>query len=320
MSGEHGRMLRVASANLQHGGLSVTGDPARLDATIAVLRRADWDPDIVLVQEVTARAEPGLVQSRMDMPRQQRENLNRRMSACAEAAAREHLDGIASRLGMRAVLGPVQPWLFSRSHPAILVRDDPALEIVLTGPPTATSSGADPSWCQAGIMISGLAYPLVCYSVHLPARSAVMQRMQAEWLASVIAQRGELAIVGGDWNCYARAGAPSTRELEAMPPHLRPPRMVCDHGRLRPDHAVHDTLAGTGLADAAAHLAGPDRQELAATTERHGRIDRFYVTPELLPALRQYRHEDIGGSDHHLIGLTLDMDALAQAEPPGPTP
>ena len=46
--------LRVARANLGYGGMSVTGDATWLGKTLDSLRV--WGPDIILVQEMTARA------------------------------------------------------------------------------------------------------------------------------------------------------------------------------------------------------------------------------------------------------------------------
>jgi hypothetical protein len=46
--------LRVARANLEYGGMSVTGDATRLGKTLDAPRA--WDPDITLAQEMMACA------------------------------------------------------------------------------------------------------------------------------------------------------------------------------------------------------------------------------------------------------------------------
>jgi endonuclease/exonuclease/phosphatase family metal-dependent hydrolase len=319
MSDDDRKTLRVVSANLEFGGLSPTGDATRLARTIGVLR--GWDPHAVLFQEVTARSEPGLTVPMWEIPHAERARRVQEMTAHAEAKTKEHLERIVGQLGMTPVLGPPTPMSFGRNHPAVLIRSDPAFEIVQTGPPPAPAGGLHPAWCQVVVSIAGIASPLALYSLHMPARSAVAQRLQAEWLASLVAQRGELAIVGGDFNSYPRADTPG--DLEAMPAHLRPPRMTGQPGRLQPSYAVHDAFTAIGMADAAACLpaARRDPPQLSGTDRYgHERIDRFYVTRELAPALRGYRQQDTGGSDHKAIMLTLDPAALAAATPPGPRP
>lgn len=314
-----GRTLRIASANLLYGGLSPDGDRGRLLKTIDVLR--EWDADCILLQEVTARVEPALQTSLWDVPKERRDTRLHEMEISSEAKAQEHLRKIAASLDMTPVLGPPMPMSFSRNHPAILIRGGRGYEITHAGPPCAPAGGLHPAWCQVGVRIPGLPSPLALYSAHLPARSATMQRLQAEWLACLIAQRGELTVVSGDWNCFARTDGTSD-ELETMPLHLRPPRMLQVNGELRPNYAVDDTLTAVGLIDAAAHLPAEQREPhgLVATATHGKRIDRFYVTPELADALRAYEQRDTGGSDHQAMLLTLDAGAVAAAEPPGPVP
>jgi endonuclease/exonuclease/phosphatase family metal-dependent hydrolase len=314
-------MLQVASANLEYGGLSVTGDATRLGKTLDALRA--WDPDIILVQEMTARAEPELQTPLWGVPTGERDRLLRDMTSRAETKTLEHMEAIARQLGMTPVLGPPTPMAFGLIHPAIMVRAHPDFQVVHTGPPSSAAGAIAPAWSQAIVSIDGLPNPVAFYSIHMPARSAVGQLMQAEWLATFLAQRGELAIAGGDWNSYSRADALTDEDLRSMPPHLRPPRMRWrSEGVLQPSYAVEDTLALVGMRDAAACMSPGQREpeELTATGRDGNRLDRFYVTPEVIPALRGYRQRETGGSDHQAILLMLARDALAEAEPPGPVP
>jgi len=160
------------------------------------------------------------------------------------------------------------------------------------------------------------------YSVHLPPRSAVTQKQQAENLASLVTQSGAYAIAGGDWNCYGRGELITAEALAAQPRHLRPARMHCQpDGGFLPNYDVHDTLtAKAGMADAAVQLrAGArDPAELTPTgINGGGRVDRIYLSGELAPAACGYAQSDTGGSDHEAVMVLLDLSKVT-ATPPGP--
>lgn len=292
--------LRVASANLEFGGYDGPGDDSRWRRTITAL--ADWDAHVVLIQEMTAPVAAGTW---------------------------AHLWRTANELGMIPVLGPPLAHAVTRTHPAILIRIRAGLRIVDAGPPPFPAPGAVPSaWCQALVTVPGSPHPVAFYSVHLPHRSAAEQLAQAQRLATTVAQRGEHAIIGGDFNSFAPGPGddyPHSR-LEEMPLHLRPARMHAaprpGHVLLTPDFSTHNALAATGLVDAAAHLPDDRRipADLTATTSHgdHGRIDRFYVPEELRDALTGYEQKRTGGSDHQALLLTLDLSQLAEVAPRGP--
>jgi endonuclease/exonuclease/phosphatase family metal-dependent hydrolase len=292
--------FRVASCNLNFAGVR-NGDDSRWQASITTLR--NWDPDVVLLQEMAA---PG----------------------GAIAGPHAHLWRTANELGMTPLLGPPGPLSVTGNHPAILVKTSAGLTILDAGPPLWGSGGGPlPSWCYGLLHVPGVPHPVGVYSVHLPARSAQEQRSQAERLASVIAQKGEIAIAGGDWNSFPRTGA-SLRDLEDMPPHLRPPRMHTRPGpggvtELEPSYDVDDILTGTGLADAAASLP-PDHRDppgLTATSiHDNGRIDRFYLTPGLPGAAERYIQAETCGSDHHALLLTISRREAAAITPWEPAP
>jgi hypothetical protein len=133
------------------------------------------------------------------------------------------------------------------------------------------------------LRVPGITHPVAVYSVHLPARSADEQRSQAHRLASLIAQKGEIA--GGDWNSFPRNGG-ALRDLHGMPPHLRPPRM-----RTRP---------------------GP-----GGVIELEPNYD---VTPGLPEAAEPYIQAETGGSDHHALLLIISRDKASTITPREPAP
>jgi hypothetical protein len=306
--------LRIASANLQYGGIDPGGGTARLHQTLTALE--EWQPHAVLLQEVTGLPPGPLDSPSWDMPLAERDRLAARAAERAHDAARDHLRHIAGRLGMRAVLGPPVPGQWRRMHTAILIRAGNGIEIAGTGPPPMAVPGAEnPAWTQAAIQVPGISHLIDLYSVHLPARAAIRQRWQAEALASVIAQRGLLAHAAGDWNSIPRTDRPAPQQLTAMNPHLRPARMILDGGPLRPDYGIDDLLTGTGLTDIAAHL---DPDALRATGPAGSRVDRHCATREMARAAVAYRQAATPGTDHHLTMTAYDRAAIALATPPGP--
>jgi hypothetical protein len=267
--------FRVASANFRSGGIDFdTGSKERWEKTVSALRV--WQPHIVLCQEMSER-QPERLQA--------------------------HLWATARALDMIPVLGPPTPLSTSGNFPAILVATSGGLTILDAGPAAyPLGSGTQPAWGEALVRVPGWAHPLRAYSIHLPARSSVEQRSQADRLASRIAELGELAIAGGDWNSYSRADVIDPADLEWAPRQLRPSRMRygIGDGTLVPNYDVHDVLASVGLEDAAAILAPEQREpaDLTATLIHGGRVDRIYLTWELTGAAARYLQRDTGGSDH----------------------
>jgi endonuclease/exonuclease/phosphatase family metal-dependent hydrolase len=284
-------VIRLASANLQEGGLGPDGSAARWERTIAAL--AGWSPDVVCVQEMAARRDPQRL--------------------------RAHLWATANALGMIPVLGSEGG--ISGNHPAILA--SPRKLVITDDGPPPRAPGHDPAWCEAVLSLVPAGPVIRVYSVHLPPGSAGEQLMRAERLASLIAQRGELAIAAGDWNCWSPGDQLTAAGLAAMPPHLRTARMHVRPGEpLSARYDVHNTLAGIGMIDAAAGLqpARRDPRDLTPTgINGGGRVDRIYVTDALWDcgAVRSYAQVDGGGSDHQLVMITLGLDELASATAPG---
>jgi hypothetical protein len=287
--------LRIASVNLQEGGIDMeTGSMLRWHRTIDTLKA--WEPHIVLIQEMR--------------------------SASPEHTLRRHLYRTANALGMTPILGPVSPESGSGNYPAILVATSEGLTVLEDGP--WWSLPGAPPWCHALVQLPGLPYPIRFYSVHLPARSVTFQLIWAEYLANRIAQLGELTIAGGDWNGFSRGDDEqlTPKHLERLSPHLIPPRMrLTDTGERQPNYDVHDVLDSVGLVDAAAYLPADRREpsELTPTADCGvGRIDRFYTTLTLATAMRNYRQQPTGGSDHHAILLSLDLEAASATVPREP--
>jgi len=289
--------LRIAVANLEFGGLAETGDDSAWCKSMA--RLLEWEPAVVLLQEVNGRATYRL---------------------------QRHVWRTANELGLTPVLGPPSPDSVSGNHPAVLVSTAAGLRILDTGPPACPAGGAAPAWCEALVEIPGMPHPVWFISVHLPARSASSQHIHAERLANITAQRGGLVIAGGDWNSYCPfdSGRLTPDVLAGLPVHLRPARMrLHDGGALEPDYGVHTALDSVGLADAAAALPAGRRTppELAPTGITAGaRVDRLYVTGSLVPALERYEQTRTGGSDHQALLLTLNTETAATATPPPPLP
>jgi hypothetical protein len=126
--------LRIATANLEEGGVDPDGATDRWARSVAAI--AAWEPDVVCVQEMAARRDPHRL--------------------------RRHLWATAHALAMIPVLGPEGG--NSGNHTAILVRPQ---TVVITdeGPPPGTP---DPAWCEALLRITAAQADLRVYSVHLP--------------------------------------------------------------------------------------------------------------------------------------------------------
>jgi endonuclease/exonuclease/phosphatase family metal-dependent hydrolase len=284
-------VIRVVSANLQEGGLDADGSRARWQRSVDAI--GEWSPDVVCVQEMAARRDPRLL--------------------------RTHLWATANALGMVPILGSEGG--ISGNHPAILVNPR-KLTIIDEGPPPR-QPGHDPAWCEAVVWLAPSGPAVRVHSVHLPPGSAAEQLAHAQRLANRVAQRGELAILAGDWNCYAPADQVTADTLASQPLHLRPARMHARLGQLlAANYDVHEALAAVGMTDAAAGL-DPDRRDPPGLTPTGdnggGRVDRFYLSRELWGsgAVQSYTQKDGGGSDHLLIMITLGQNELACAEPPG---
>ena len=85
---------------------------------------------------------------------------------------------------------------------------------------------------------------------------------------------------------------------------------------LTPNYDVHDVLACVGMEDAVAVLASArsDPDDLAsAGTSVNGRVDRIYLTRNLVGAAAGYMQQDMRASEHQALMLTLDGATAARA-------
>jgi hypothetical protein len=284
--------IRLACANMLDGGLGSDGATIRRDQTVAALR--EWEPHLVLVQEMLA-------------PRE--DLLRRYWRALANAAGLEPVTLSLPRGSRQLRTG--------------ILADTAVIEILDDGPAPVPDA---PPWAEAHVRVRATGTELTITSVHAPATSATLQRAEAERLATRTAQRGRLAIVGGDWNSYTPDGFSEEEDLSGLPRHLRPARTrLLPTGRLAANYDVHDILTAIGCADPVPALPADRRDPPhppGTGAHPRARIDRFALWPadQMLPAVTHYRQAPNPGSDHHMIMITLSVAALARAAAPGPQP
>lgn len=274
--------LRIAVANWEFGGIDkATLNRDRWTKTVAALR--DWDPHVLLCQEMTALVPYGLS---------------------------KHLHDTANALGMaQAFVGPPGAQSATGNRPGILTA--PGLTVIDNGPPPLLGPGLEPCWCHVIVDIPELGTPLNLYSIHMPAFSATLQRVYAEWLTARITQNRQRALIGGDFNGYSGQGLGPQPDLTGLPVHLIPTRMhVAPDGTRTLNTAVHDLLTDMGLIDVAV-LLPPEQRDPAPLTPTGitgvDRVDRGYVTPDLAPLVTSYRQARTGGSDHDAFMWTMRL-------------
>jgi len=109
--------------------------------------------------------------------------------------------------------------------------------------------------------------------------------------------------------------------LDLAPLHLRPARMryTPRDRTLTPNYDV-TTLASIGLEDAAVQTPGQHHpSDLGpAGTSSGGRVDRIYLTWDLIDAAVRYARQDMGDSEHQALMVTLDGLRAARTIPPQP--
>ncbi|MFG2210467.1 endonuclease/exonuclease/phosphatase family protein [Streptomyces sp. NPDC048638] len=180
------------------------------------------------------------------------------------------------------------------------------------------------------------ALPIVVASYHLPYASSEKRLAEAEWLTTWADKAWQtpdgrkviLPMIGaGDHNSYPVPGTPGdpvVPELESISdlPHRLHRSYLGPNGTRLMDTRPDDVLRTAGLQDVArywATAAHGSKQAVAPTvnaSDAHGpgsRIDRAYVTPQLLPALTgvDVIEVDPDLSDHHILRFTLDREVVA---------
>ncbi|MFE7129344.1 endonuclease/exonuclease/phosphatase family protein [Streptomyces sp. NPDC057638] len=231
-------------------------------------------------------------------------------------------------LGMRGWLGPRScTAVFADQSVFRTVREWPQTGPMWVLPPTALTMRYLPAGRDA--------LPLIVSSFHLNYASGTIRVAETEWLTTWADKRWTTAggasvripaLLGGDTNSYPEPSGleePTLPELDRIrdEPHRAHRSYPGTKGR-RMDTRPDEILRTAGLSDVAVHRAdrpGGSVAALAPTVdacETHGpdaRIDRVYVTDELLPAITDMDVIRIGPemSDHHLVRVSLDGDRLA---------
>ncbi|ANW19642.1 hypothetical protein [Streptomyces clavuligerus] len=231
-------------------------------------------------------------------------------------------------LGMRGWLGPGScTAVFADQTVFRTVRTWPQTGPLWTLPPTALTMRYLPAGHDA--------LPMVVGSFHLNYASGTARMAEAEWLTTWADKRwttpeGDTvripALLGGDTNSYPEPSGldePPLPVLDAIAdePHRAHRSYPTPQGR-RMDTRPDEVLYTAGLHDVAQHHAdrpGGSTDAVAPTVdacETHGpdaRVDRVYVTAELLPAVTDVDVIPVPllMSDHHVVRLTLDGDRLA---------
>lgn len=245
-------------------------------------------------------------------------------------------DGSTVLYEQEEVLG-LRGWLGQRASTAVFADSKvfrPVREFVQSAPvwvqpPTALAFRFTPAGSSS--------LPLVAVSYHLNYASASNRMSEVEWLTNFADKKwrmpnGEMvtlpALLGGDNNSYPAPGVEGDVPLPELDKIAdRPHRLHRSHvgtaGRRRMDTRPDEALRLAGLEDIARHWATTRDGNRATALSRtvnacatHGpnaRIDRAYATPTLLPAVTgvDVIEVDEQMSDHHIVRIKLDRDALA---------
>lgn len=308
-----GRLLRVASWNVPHGGYSshrAGGNQDRRRIAVDVLR--EYEPHIVLFQEMTHGA----------------------LDGCAD------VHGLAAALGVfQGFLSPAPP---ESPNPTAVFVDLDMFEV------RAHYTHATNGWLPITNPVVRLrgeprTKPISLASVHLCAYDPATREREARRLVT-IADGGRSVLLGGDFNSYPHR---TQEEQVPLPDWSAVPNANLFHHRTvrGPDgHPVSDTRPDQILAGPTpganpvyvelGHYAGTDLLQphgFKATANlwhdttpwRQARIDRLYATPDITDALVAFEvvdNEDVAvTSDHALLLATFDLDILRETLTPTTT-
>ncbi|MEU0489973.1 endonuclease/exonuclease/phosphatase family protein [Nocardiopsis sp. NPDC006139] len=166
----------------------------------------------------------------------------------------------------------------------------------------------------AVLELPGLDTPLAAISAHLTPYSATAAATEAQVMVARAYRYGGLGLVGGDVNHFSHRDDPAAvPDPATIPPYNRSSRWLVDaDGSLVPNRIVGRTLQLGGLTDVALHMADRtgDTSLLAPTGRGRCRVDQFWVTPPLVPAITSYVHHQHEFSDHSLILMRLDTSLV----------
>ncbi|GAA1095496.1 endonuclease/exonuclease/phosphatase family protein [Nocardiopsis metallicus] len=160
----------------------------------------------------------------------------------------------------------------------------------------------------AVLRLPDLATPLAVISAHLTPYSAAAAAQEAQVLIARAYRYGGVGIIGGDINHFP-LDSHAIPDPDTIPPYNRSSRWIREQdGTYSPNRIVARTLATGGLSDAAALVAqrAGDTSLLGATGRGRCRVDQFWLTPPLTPAVVDYQAHAHEFSDHHLVLTRLD--------------
>jgi hypothetical protein len=246
----------------------------------------------------------------------------------------EAFDGGAWGDAAADVLG-MQGWYGPRCCTALYVR--PGAFVSVRGWPHPGGMWELPPTLRK-VRVVGLpeqAAPLLLGSLHFNYGSVDLRKIEAQWATTYAdkwERRGDRlvkisAVLGADTNSYPEPGTPGDVPLP-VPEHIKDKPHVVHRSRLITaasgrqvrvmDIDPDKTLRKAGLEDPARYLAVKGHREAVAPTmeasSTHGpraRVDRFYVSEELLPAVERVEVVEMHGlSDHHTVVVHLNRDTL----------
>lgn len=153
--------------------------------------------------------------------------------------------------------------------------------------------------------------------VHLCYYSALIAAEEAKLITNTAHRNTSFAIIGGD--CNYTAAEDEAPDFAQFKPFNLTSRTVIDSaeespGKLKPDRGVAWTFMRAGYVDAARHLYKQTKDEglLQRTAADSGRIDQFWVSKAIAPALEHYSAipHDPKVTDHAGIVIKIDTDKV----------
>ncbi|MGX1851105.1 endonuclease/exonuclease/phosphatase family protein [Streptomyces sp. NPDC055299] len=249
----------------------------------------------------------------------------------ADAKGKSVMESMEEDLALRGWLGP-------SSHTAVFASTslfspvrgwpDTDAETIWKMPPTGVALRYLPAGPDA--------VPLIGASYHHNYASSTQRHAEADWATTFADKTWTTSagtavkmpvLMGGDNNSYPVPGAPGDLPLPVLEeirdrPHRVHRSCIGPDGARRMCICPDETLRTAGLEDVARHIASRtgNTSALARTVNgcaTHGpdaRIDRFYASEVLLPAVTDVDVIEVplAMSDHHIVRTRLDGDRLAE--------
>lgn len=152
--------------------------------------------------------------------------------------------------------------------------------------------------------------------VHLCPYSAQRASEEVQFIVSSAYKYSPFAVIGGDCN-HSPAEGPAPDFANSRPYNLSS-RTVIDSGddtKLVPNRVVARTFTRAGFVDAAEHLYQQKQDDALRKPTTDGgddRIDQFWVSQAIAPAVESYEMTDKNpdATDHFGIVITLDTEKV----------